>query len=329
MSKSQTLVSDEDPEIEVVGVATDPLVAREKIKALNPDVITLDIEMPRLDGLAFLEKIMRLRPMPVVMVSTLTQKGADVTLKALEMGAVDFIGKPTLDVEQGWDQMRDELTTKVKAAARASVQARGRSAAPIAKVKPGPGFRGSNRIVAIGASTGGVEALKEVVCALPADGPAILIAQHMPPSFTERFAERLNGMSAMSIMEAKDGRTVMPGHVYIAPGDKHLMLSRSGAKFNCKVNAGPLVNGHMPSVDVLFESVAAAAGQNALGVILTGMGKDGAEGMRQMRRSGAKTVCQDEASSLIYGMPKAAKAVGAVQHELSIGKIAGFIAENA
>lgn len=320
----------DDPDIEVVGVATDPLIAREKIKALNPDVITLDIEMPRLDGLAFLEKIMRLRPMPVVMVSTLTQKGADVTLRALEMGAVDFIGKPTLDVEQGWDQMRDELTTKVKAAARASVHSHGRSGSTtIAKVTPGPGFRGSNRIVAIGASTGGVEALREVICALPADGPPVLIAQHMPPSFTERFAERLNAMSAMSVMEAQNGRTVMPGHAYIAPGDKHLILTRSGAKFNCKLTDEALVGGHRPSVDVLFESVAAVAGQNTLGVMLTGMGKDGAEGMRKLRRSGAVTVCQDEASSLIYGMPKAAKATGAVQHELPLSKIAGFIAENA
>ena len=320
----------DDPEIEVVGVATDPLVAREKIKALNPDVITLDVEMPRMDGLAFLEKIMRLRPMPIVMVSTLTQKGADVTLKALEMGAVDFIGKPTLDVEQGWEQMKVELTTKVKAAAGAAVQSRGRSGpSAVKKVAPGPGFCGSKRIVAVGASTGGVEALREVICALPADGPPILIAQHMPPSFTERFAERLNSLSAMSVMEAQDGRTVMPGHAYIAPGDKHLVLTRSGARFNCKLTDKELVNGHRPSVDVLFESVAAAAGQNTLGVMLTGMGKDGAKGMRKMRSSGAVTVCQDEASSLIYGMPKAAKAAGAVQHELPLSKIAGFIAENA
>lgn len=316
-----------DPEIEVVGVASDPLIAREKIKELNPDVITLDVEMPRMDGISFLKKIMKLRPMPVVMVSTLTQKGAEITIEALEIGAVDFVGKPTIDMQQGMEAKKDEILAKVKAAAKARVRAPADLGAPQARIKPlaapaGPGFRTTDRIVAIGASTGGVEALREVICALPADSPGILITQHMPPKFTESFAKRLDAISALSVSEARDGERVLPGHVYIAPGGHHLELVRSGGSYQCHVFDGPLVSGHKPSVDVLFRSVAAQAGPNAVGAILTGMGRDGAEGLKTMRDAGAATIGQDESTALVYGMPRVAKELGGVQHELPLGRIA-------
>lgn len=320
-----TSILSSDPEIEVIGSAPDPMVARQKIKALNPDVITLDVEMPKMDGLSFLEKIMRLRPMPVVMVSTLTQKGADTTIEALEIGAVDFVGKPTVDVQAGMEGLREELVAKVKTAARARVQARGDGPVKVRQAKPGPGYMSTDKIVAIGSSTGGVEALRVVLSALPPDSPAILVTQHMPGQFTGRFAERLNGHAAVQIKEASDGERVIPGHVYIAPGDKHLKLARSGGNYLCKLEDGPLVSGHKPSVDVLFRSVAETAGPNSIGVILTGMGKDGAEGMLEMRNGGAVTIGQDEGTSLVYGMPKAAKQAGAVQIELALSKVADEI----
>ena len=322
MRQILTQLLSEDPEIEVVGAAQDPLIARQMIKDLNPDVITLDIEMPRMDGLSFLERVMRLRPMPVVMVSSLTEKGADVTLEALEMGAVDFIAKPTIDVERGWAAIASELTAKIKTAAKTRVVARQGRRTTVTRLKShGLGFKATDKIVAIGASTGGVEALREVICALPADGPPIVIAQHMPPGFTERFAERLDGLAAMSVHEASNKARVMPGHVYIAPGDRHLKLIRSGAYYTCALSDDPPIGGHKPAVDVLFESVAAAAGANAVGAILTGMGKDGAKGLLKMREAGAVTFGQDEASCLIYGMPKAAKEAGGVQKELPLAKI--------
>ncbi len=320
-----TSILSSDPEIEVIGSAPDPLVARQKIKSLNPDVITLDVEMPKMDGLSFLEKIMRLRPMPVVMVSTLTQKGADTTIEALEIGAVDFVGKPTMDVQAGMEGLKEELITKVKTAARARVQARADGPTKVRQARPGPGYMSTDKITAIGSSTGGVEALRAVLTAMPPDSPAILITQHMPGQFTGRFAERLNGQAAVKIKEAVDGERVIPGHVYIAPGDKHLKLARSGGNYMCKVEDGPLVSGHKPSVDVLFQSVAETAGPNSIGVILTGMGKDGAKGMLEMRNAGAVTLGQDEATSLVYGMPKAAKLAGAVQHEMALSKIADEI----
>lgn len=320
-----TSILSSDPEIEVIGSAPDPMVARQKIKALNPDVITLDVEMPKMDGLSFLEKIMRLRPMPVVMVSTLTQKGADTTIEALEIGAVDFVGKPTMDVQAGMEGLREELVNKVKTAARARVQARGDGPVKVRQAKPGPGYMSTDKVVAIGSSTGGVEALRVVLSALPPDSPAILVTQHMPGQFTGRFADRLNGHAAVQIKEAADGERVIPGHVYIAPGDKHLKLARSGGNYLCKLDDGPLVSGHKPSVDVLFRSVAETAGPNSIGVILTGMGKDGAEGMLEMRNGGAVTIGQDEGTSLVYGMPKAAKQAGAVQIELALSKVADEI----
>lgn len=309
-------------EIKVVGVAPDPLVAREKIKDLKPDVLTLDIEMPRMDGLSFLEKIMSLRPMPVVVVSSLTQKGADAAIRALELGAVDYVGKPLVDVRSGMDELKAELIQKVKTAASARVTARERSRATGKPLVFDHRLSSEGRVIAVGASTGGVEALQVLITSLPANAPAVLIAQHMPAGFTSSFAERLNALSAMTVIEARDGDRVLPGHAYIASGNHHLALVRSGANYRCSVHSGERVSGHRPSVDVLFNSVASAAGRNAAGVILTGMGQDGAQGLMEMRRAGAMTIGQDEASCLIYGMPKAAKALGGVEREIALGRIA-------
>ena len=329
MRQMLTSILSSDPDIEVLGAANDPYQAREMIKKLNPDVITLDVEMPKMDGLSFLEKIMRLRPMPVVMVSTLTQKDADVTLQALEMGAVDFVAKPTIDLQNAMQEKRGELIEKVKAASRARVGNRGGGqGAKVRQVTLGPGYKSTEKLVAIGASTGGVEALREVICAMPAESPAVVITQHMPGGFTGSFAQRLDSMAAVSVAEATDGARILPGHVYIAKGGVHLEVKRSGGNFLCKFNDGPLVSGHKPSVDVLFRSVAAAAGQNAVGVILTGMGRDGAEGLKDMRDAGARTLGQNESTSLVYGMPRAAKEVGGVEKEFPLSQIAGEIIEN-
>jgi len=315
-----------DGSIEVVGSATDPTTAADIIRTKNPDVITLDVEMPNMDGLTFLEKIMRVRPTPVVMVSSLTERGADVTLQALELGAVDFVAKPRIDVARGFEAKREELVAKIKAAARARVRALS-PAPPAAPAKMPPLYRTSERVVAIGASTGGVEALREVICALPSDSPTTLVVQHMPGGFTQRFAQRLNGLAQVAVVEAQDGQRALPGHVYIAPGERHLRLMRSGAQYLCKIDDGPPVGGHRPSVDALFHSVAAEAGRNAIGVILTGMGADGAKGLKAMREAGARTIGQSEASCVVYGMPKAAHALGATEVEAPIGRIARLILE--
>jgi len=316
-----TQMLDSDPAIIVVGAAPDPFVAREMIKSLNPDVVTLDIEMPRMDGLAFLEKIMTLRPMPVLMISSLTQKGADTALQALEMGAVDYVAKPTIGLRDGIASIGAEIIQKVKQAARAKVRpvtdAALRAASPVSVA----GYSSSEKLIAVGASTGGVEALHTLLSAFPADAPAILVTQHMPPAFTLQFANRLDQHCAMTVTQAIDGDRVLPGHVYIAPGAHHLELARSGANYICRLHDQPPVSGHRPSVDVLFKSVARAAGANAVGIILTGMGKDGAVGLLEMRRVGASTIGQDEASCVIYGMPKAAHECGATEIELPIGKI--------
>ena len=311
-----------DRGIEVVGVASDPLTARTVIRTTNPDVITLDVEMPHMDGVTFLEQIMRLRPTPVLMVSSLTDEGADVTLRALELGAVDFVTKPTIDIARGLEDKRGELIAKVKAAAASQPRALALTAPPPA---PAPAFRTTDRIVAIGASTGGVDALRRIVCALPADGPAVCVVQHMPSGFTRRFAERLNAAAQVTVVEAQDGQRCLPGHVYIAPGDLHLRLARSGGQYQCRVTDDAPIGGHRPSVDALFRSVAAQAGTNAVGVILTGMGNDGAAALRLMREAGARTLGQDAASCVVYGMPKAAAAAGATEAELPIDEIAATI----
>lgn len=323
----QTLLS-EDPNIHVVGTACDPMDARGKIKTLNPDVVTLDIEMPNMNGLAFLEKIMRLRPTPVVMISTLTQKGAQETLLALELGAVDFVAKPGHDLEGGLEQFGREVREKVIAASHSDV--RGRAMArqpaagkPVARA-PVPAKVNSSRkaLIAIGASTGGVEAIKTLLSGLPKDCPPVVIAQHMPPGFTERFAARLNEVSGLTVVEAKDREVVKPGHAYIAPGGSHLRVEYSSGQLKCRIGADEVVSGHRPSVDVLFSSVAQQVGAYAVGAILTGMGKDGANGLLEMRKAGAYTIGQSQASALIYGMPGAAKNIGAVEEEAKIEAIA-------
>lgn len=313
-----------DPEIEVVGTAADPHIARERIKALNPDVITLDVEMPHMDGLTFLRKIMALRPMPVVMISTLTQSGAETTLEALEAGAVDFIAKPSGDLAGGLTQLTEELQRKVKAAASVRVSVRRLAPAPETP-RPPRTIRSKGKIVFVGASTGGVEALKALLVGMPADCPPTLITQHMPPRFTTGFAERLDRQCPMRVTEAVNDEVIEPGHVYIAPGSHHLEIVRVGTHHVCRLSDGPAVSGHRPSVDVLFRSAARVCGKSAVAAILTGMGKDGAEGLLEMRQAGAVTLGQDEESSLIYGMPRAAFERGAVMKQFSLSRMADAI----
>ena len=305
------------PDMEVVGVAPDPLVAREMIRERNPDVLTLDVEMPKMDGLDFLERLMRLRPMPVVMVSSLTERGSETTLRALELGAVDFVAKPKLAIESGMRDYASLIADKLRSAARAKVQARSR--APSA-AGPLPALRdplsSSEKLIIVGASTGGTEAIRAFLQQMPSDCPGILIVQHMPEGFTRSFAQRLDSLCRISVKEAEGGERVLPGHAYLAPGHSHLLLAKSGANYVTRLDQGPPVNRHRPSVDVLFASAATSAGRNALGVILTGMGKDGAAGMLKMREAGAVNFAQDEASCVVYGMPREAVAVGAV-HEIA------------
>jgi two-component system chemotaxis response regulator CheB len=311
--KVLTELINQAPDMEVVGTAPDPYVAREKIKELNPDVLSLDVEMPRMDGIDFLEKIMRLRPMPVVMVSSLTEEGNETTLKALELGAVDFITKPQVDIAEGLAEYADELHDKLRAAnaSRVSRRSRKTSTEPRPKVVSG-GRISSEKVVVIGASTGGTEAIRTLLHQLPKQVPGILITQHMPGGFTRSFAERLNRELDLSVSEGRDGERVRPGHVYIAPGNYHMVLKRSGADYVIGIEDTPPVNRHRPSVDVLFRSAASAAGKNAIGVILTGMGRDGAEGMLELSQSGAFTLAQDEKSCVVFGMPKEAIAEGGV-----------------
>ncbi len=318
-----------EPDMEAIGAAPDPLVAREMIRTSNPDVLTLDVEMPRMDGLDFLERLMRLRPMPVVMVSTLTERGAEVTLRALELGAVDFVAKPRIGIAGGMQELAREITDRIRAAAQS--KPRRRAAAPpaaphgFAAVKPRPASYSrlsTEKLIAIGASTGGTEAIREVLTPLPADCPAVLITQHMPPGFTRSFAQRLDSLCRITVSEAENGERVLPGHAYIAPGGRHMRLARSGSNYVVALDDGEPVNRHRPSVDVLFRSVAANAGPNALGVMLTGMGKDGAAAMLEMKRAGSFTIAQDEASCIVFGMPKEAIALGAVDEVLPLARIA-------
>jgi two-component system chemotaxis response regulator CheB len=325
------------PDMTCVGTAADPLIAREVIRTLDPDVITLDVEMPRMDGLDFLARLMRLRPMPVVMVSTLTERGADTTLRALELGAVDFVAKPKLGVAGGLQALGEEITDKIRVAARAQVRrltapvpgsgapaAGGADApAPVASI----GRLTTEKIIFIGASTGGTEATKELLLGLPHDAPAVMITQHMPPGFTRSYAQRLDGLARIAVKEATDGERVLPGHAYIAPGGLHLSVERSGSNYVARVRDGEPVNRHKPSVEVLFESAARVVGPNALGVMLTGMGGDGARAMRAMREAGAHNICQDEASCVVFGMPREAISHGAAHEVLPLSRIAPALIE--
>jgi len=314
-----------DSGLTVVGVAPDAYVAWDKIQTLAPDVLTLDVEMPRMDGLSFLRKIMELHPLPVVMVSTLTQANADVTIQALEIGAVDFVAKPTSQLDKGMEILARDLQTKIKEAARTRVYARP-DTAPIQRPVSAPKSIGvTDKIIFVGASTGGVEALLKLLLGFPEDCPPILITQHMPERFTPSFAARLNSMCAMKVVEATDEQVVQQGHVYIAPGSHHLEIVRKLNHYVCRLNAGPPVSGHRPSVDVLFASAARVVGRKAVGAILTGMGKDGAQGLLEMRQAGAAALGQDEKSSLIYGMPRAAFERGAVMHQVPLDKMAASI----
>jgi two-component system chemotaxis response regulator CheB len=320
------------PDMQCVGAASDPLVAREMIRSLDPDVITLDIEMPRMDGIDFLSRLMRLRPMPVVMVSTLTERGADATLRALELGAIDFVAKPKIGVADGLRQLGEDITDKIRTASKAHV--RRLAAAPVADAAPSKpqavgaiGRLSTEKIVFIGASTGGTEATREVLVNLPADAPAVMITQHMPPGFTKSYATRLDGLARIRVKEAVDGERVLPGHAYIAPGGLHLSVERSGANYVARVRDGEPVNRHKPSVEVLFRSAAQVVGPNALGVMLTGMGADGARAMKEMRDAGSWNVCQDEASCVVFGMPREAIAQGAAHEVLPLARIAPALIE--
>jgi two-component system chemotaxis response regulator CheB len=319
-----------DKEIEVVGVAMDPYAARAKIKKLLPDVLTLDIEMPKMDGISFLKNIMRLRPMPVVMISSLTEAGAEIALEALQIGAVDYIAKPKLDDARKLHEYAEEIIAKVKSASRVRVFPGGATAAGSDLASRPAAYKyihrpehptNSEMVIAIGASTGGTEAIKEILVRMRPNAPAVLITQHIPKLFSTAFAKRMDDVSSMSVCEAEDGQRIRQGHVYIAPGDQHLKLRREGQDYFCQLDNSAPVNRHMPSVDVLFESVANCVGPGAVGIILTGMGRDGALGLRAMLESGAETIAQDENTSVVWGMPGEAVRLNAAKNVLPLGKI--------
>ena len=319
-------------DMECVGTANDPLIAREMIRELNPDVITLDIEMPKMDGIEFLGRLMRLRPMPVLMISTLTERGAEVTMRALELGAVDFVAKPRLGLVDGINELANQIVDKIRVASQAHVR---RSVAPVTSANAAASVSGSGtpnnpsigristeKLVCIGASTGGTEAIKEILIRMPADSPGIVITQHMPPGFTTSFAARLNGLCQITVKEASHGERILPGHAYIAPGGKQFRIDKSGANYLCVVEDGELVNRHKPSVEVLFKSAARFVGRNAFGIMLTGMGNDGAKAMKEMRDSGSYNYVQDEASCVVFGMPREAILHGAADEVLPLVAIA-------
>jgi two-component system chemotaxis response regulator CheB len=316
-------------DMEVVGVAPDPLVAREMIKKTNPDVLTLDVEMPKMDGLDFLEKLMRLRPMPVLMVSSLTERGSEITLRALELGAVDFVTKPKMSIQSGMREYTDLIADKIRAAAKARIKPRKLPVAGEAPLQPLPALRNpltsSEKLIIIGASTGGTEAIREFLMQMPSDCPGIMITQHMPEGFTRSFARRLDTLCKISVQEAAGGERILPGHAYIAPGHSHLLLARSGANYVTKIEQSEPVNRHRPSVDVLFRSAAQVAGKNAVGVILTGMGKDGAAAMVEMKEAGAHNFAQDEASCIVFGMPREAVLMGGVHEVGALTALPGMV----
>jgi two-component system chemotaxis response regulator CheB len=322
-----TEIINSQPDMEAIGAAPDPLVARDMIKRLDPDVLTLDVEMPKMDGLDFLEKLMRLRPMPVLMVSTLTERGSEAALRAMELGAVDFVAKPKTGLSDGLAGYSEEIAYKIRGAAAARVRRFVPAVMPSLTadaVLPAVSNRiaTTEKLIIVGASTGGTEAIKEFLRQMPPDCPGILITQHMPENFTRSFAQRLDSLCAITVSEARDGERVLPGHAFIAPGHSHLLLKRSGANYVTGLSDAPPVNRHRPSVDVLFRSAANAAGRNAIGVILTGMGKDGAAGMLEMKQAGATNFAQDEASCVVFGMPKEAIAVGGVDDVVSLPEMA-------
>ena len=313
------------PDMQAIGAAPDPLAAREMIRALNPDVLTLDVEMPKMDGLDFLERLMRLRPMPVVMVSSLTERGSDVTLRALELGAIDYVSKPKIDIVHGIEEYAGEIADKIRTAAAARLRPRplpGVPRAGHALAALGNRIVSTEKLIIVGASTGGTEAIKEFLLDMPPDCPGILITQHMPEAFTKSFAARLDSLCRISVKEAEHAERVLPGHAYVAPGHSHLLLRRSGANYMTQLSDAAPVNRHRPSVDVLFRSAAEHAGRNAVGVILTGMGKDGAQGMLAMKQAGAYNFAQDEASCVVFGMPKEAIAAGATDEVLPLRDLA-------
>ena len=331
-----TQIINSQPDMVCAGAASDPLVAREMIRELNPDVITLDVEMPRMDGLEFLSRLMRLRPMPVIMVSTLTEQGADVTFRALEMGAVDYVAKPRIGVSSGLNELAGDIVDKIRVAACAQVRR-------LAAAPPAPALASSDRslahpthpapptpmprlstekMICIGASTGGTEAIREVLIKMPADAPAIVITQHMPPGFTTSFAARLDSQCRIRVSEAKNGQRLLPGHAYVAPGGLHLRIDRSGSNYVAVVEDSEPVNRHRPSVEVLFRSAARVLGPNALGIMLTGMGADGAQAMREMKDAGSYNYVQDEATCVVFGMPKMAIQAGAAHEILPLSQIA-------
>lgn len=323
-----TEILNEAPDIEVVGVAPDPIIARTKIENLRPDVITLDVEMPRMDGLTFLEELMRTNPLPVLMISALTEKGCDVTLRALELGAIDYIQKPSFDLREGIISISEEIKRKVRIASKARVRIGGKIQRSEGIIKSPTAFTTTDKIIAIGASTGGTQAITEIISSLPETTPGIVIVQHMPPLFTRSFVKRLDSMSRLDVKEAETGDRVLRGSVLIAPGDRHMTIRRNGAMYYVEIIDGPMVNFVRPSVDVLFSSVAKAAGKNAIGVLLTGMGEDGARGLLEMRDAGAFTIAQDEESSIVFGMPKRAIELGAAERVASIDEIKNLLSIN-
>lgn len=332
-----TEIINREHDMECVGAANDPLIAREMIRDLNPDVITLDIEMPRMDGIDFLARLMRLRPMPVVMISTLTERGADVTMRALELGAVDFVAKPRIGLADGIGELANQIVEKVRIAASAHIRRalpHGRSAggnsadvrsATLRQEPMAMGRVSTEKLICIGASTGGTEAIKEILTRMPADSPGIVITQHMPPGFTTSFAARLNTLCQITVQEAVNGGRVLPGHAYIAPGGTQFRIAKSGANYVCVVEDSEPVNRHKPSVEVLFSSAARVVGRNAFGIMLTGMGGDGAKAMKEMKDAGSYNYVQDEASCIVFGMPKEAILHGAADEVLPLLEIAGAL----